>query len=52
MTGTYRFKYKMGFYSLNDMPAEFQRAMNYTPIEIRKTFCYLDDILTVSKGSE
>ena len=28
MTGTYRFK--TGFYGLTDMPAEFQKAMDYT----------------------
>ena len=50
MTGTYRFK--TGFYGLTDMPAEFQKAMNYTLIGLKNTFCFLDDILIVSKGSE
>ena len=50
MTGTYRFK--TGFYGLNNMPAEFQKAMNYTLIGLKNTFCFLDDILIVSKGSE
>ena len=50
MTGTYRFK--TGFYGLTDMPAEFQKAMYYTLIGLKNTFCFLDDILIVSKGSE
>ena len=50
MTGTYRFK--TGFYGLIDMPAEFQKAMDYTLIGLKNTFCFLDDILIVSKGSE
>ena len=50
MTGTYRFK--TGFYCLTDMPAEFQKAMDYTLIGLKNTFCFLDDILIVRKGSE
>ena len=50
MTGTYRFK--TGFYGLTDMPAEFQKAMDYTLIGLKNTFCFLDDILIVSNGSE
>ena len=50
MTGTYRFK--TGFYGATDMPAEFQRAMEYTLIGVNCTFCFLDDMLIVSKGSE
>ena len=50
MTGTYRFK--IGFYGPTDMPAEFQKAMDYTLIGIKKSFCFLDDILIVSKSSE
>ena len=38
MTGTYRFQ--TGFYGLTDMPAELEN-----------TYCFLDDILIVSKGS-
>ena len=33
------------------MPAEFQKAMNYTLIGLKNTYCFLDDILIVSKGS-
>ena len=49
-TGTYRFK--NGFYGLKDMPAEFQKAMDYTLIDLTNTYCFLDDILVISKGSK
>ena len=49
-TGTYRFL--TGFYGLADMPAEFQKAMDKTLNHAKNTFCFLDDILIVSKGSE
>ena len=49
MTGTYRFQ--TGFYGLTDMPAEFQKAMDYTLIGLINTYCFLDDILIVNKGS-
>ena len=35
MKGTYRFK--TGFYGLTDMPAEFQKAMDYTLIGLKNT---------------
>ena len=47
-TGTYRFK--SGFYGLTDMPAEFQKAMDYTLVGLSHTYCFLDDIIVVSKG--
>ena len=47
-TGTYRFL--TGFYGLADMPAEFQKAMDRTLYHSKNTFCFLDDILIVSKG--
>ena len=50
MTGTYRFK--TGFYGLTDMPAEFQKAMDYALIGLKIKFCFLDDIMIASKGSE
>ena len=50
MTGTYIFL--AGFYGLTDMPAEFQKAMDYTLIGLRITYCFLDDILIVSQNSE
>ena len=50
MTDTYRFK--TGFYGLNDMPAEFTKAMDYTLIGLKIKFCFLDDIIIVSKVSE
>ena len=34
MTGTYRFQ--TGFYGLTDMPAEFQKATDYTIINLSK----------------
>ena len=49
-TGTYRFK--TGFYGLTDMPAEFQEAMDYTLIGLQNTYCFLDDIIIVSTGTE
>ena len=47
MTGTYRFK--TGFYGLTDMPAEFQKAIDCTLAGLENTFCFLDDILIVSR---
>ena len=49
-TGIYRFL--TGFYGLADMPAEFQKAMDRTINHAKNTFCFLDDILIVSKGNE
>ena len=49
-TGTYCFK--TGFYGLTDMPAEFQKAMDYTVVGLSNTYCFLDDIIVVSKGSK
>ena len=49
-TGTYRFK--TGFYGLTDMPAEFQKAMDYTVNGLSNTYCFLDDIIVVSKGNK
>ena len=50
MTGTYRFN--TGFCGLTYMPAEFQKATSYPLISLKKTFCFLDHIIIVSKGSE
>ena len=49
MTGTYRFQ--TGFYGLTDMPAEFQKAMDFTLIGLKNTYCFLDDFLIVSNRS-
>ena len=49
-TDTYRFK--TVFYGLTDMPAEFQKAMDYTLVGLSKTYCFLDDIIVVSKGTK
>ena len=34
------------------MPAEFQKAMDYTFIGLQHTYCFLDDIIIVSTGNE
>ena len=34
------------------MPAEFQKAMDYTLVGLQNTYCFLDDIIIVSMGSE
>ena len=34
------------------MPAEFQKAMDYTLVGLTNTYCFLDDIIVVSKGSK
>ena len=49
-TGTYRFL--TGLYGLADMPAEIQKSMDRTINHAKNTFCFADDILIVSKGSE
>ena len=38
MTATYKFQ--TGFYGLTDMPAEFQKAMDYTLIGLQNTYCF------------
>ena len=42
MTGNYRFQ--AGFYGLTDMPAEIQKAMDYTLIGLKKINCFLNEI--------
>ena len=49
-TGTYRFL--TGFYGLANMPAELQKAMDCTLNHAKNTFCFLYDILIVSKGEK
>ena len=49
-TGTYRFI--TGFYGLTDIPAAFQKVMDYTLVGLQNTFCFLDDIIVVSRGSK
>ena len=34
------------------MPAEFQKATDYTLIDLKNTYCFLDDILIISKRSK
>ena len=49
-SGTYRIK--TDFYGLTDMPEEFQKGMDYTLIGLQNTYCFLDDIIIVSTGTE
>ena len=49
MTGTYRFKTYL--YGFTEMPAEFQKAMDYTLVGLKK-ICFLDDTFIGSKGSD
>ena len=49
-TGSYRFKTR--FYALTDMPAEFQKAMDYTLTGLQNIYCFLDDIIIVSTCTE
>ena len=49
-TGTYRFI--TGFHGLTDMPAAFQKVMDYTLVGLQKTHCFLDDIIIVIRGSK
>ena len=48
MTGTCHFK--TGFYGLTDMPSEFQKAIDCTLAGLNNTFCFLADILLLSRG--
>ena len=49
MTGTYRFQTE--FHGLTYMPAQFQRPWIIS-YKDEKTYCILDDVLIISKGSE
>ena len=49
-TGTYRFI--TCFYGLTDMPAAFQKVMDYTLVGLQNTYRFLDDIIVVSRGSK
>ena len=49
-TGTYRSI--TGFYGLTDMPAAFQKVMDYTLVGLKNTHCFLDDIIKVSRCSK
>ena len=49
-TGTYRFI--TGFYGLTDMPAAFLKVIDYFLIGFQNTYCFLDDIIVVSRGSK
>ena len=47
MTGTSQFQ--TGYYSLTDVPAEFQKAIDYNLKGLNNTYCFLDRILLVIK---
>ena len=49
MIGSYGFKSE--FYSLTEMPTDFQKAIDTTLIELTNTYCFLDDILIMSCGT-
>ena len=49
-TSTYRFI--TGFYGLTDMPAAFQKILDFTLVGFQSTYCFLDDIIVVSRGSK
>ena len=34
------------------MPAAFQNVMDYTLVGLQNTYCFLDDIIVVSRGSK
>ena len=48
-TGTYQFQ--TGFYGLTNMPADFQKAVDNTLVNIDNIFAYLDDILIVTENN-
>ena len=48
-TGTYRFI--NGFYGLTDMPATFQKAIDYTLNNKNSAHAFFDDIIIITKGS-
>ena len=48
-TGAYRFI--NGFYGLTDMPATFQKIMDFTLVNINSAHALLDDIKIITKGS-
>ena len=49
-SGTYHFI--TGFYGLTDMPAAFQKVMDFTLVGLNNTHCFLDDIIITSRGSK
>ena len=50
--GTVTYRFITGFYGLTDMPAAFQKVMDYTLVGLQNTYCFLDDIIVVSRGSK
>ena len=50
MTGTHRFQ--TGFNCLTDIQVKIQKAKDYISIGLENAYCFLDDILIVSKEPE
>ena len=48
---THTFCFKTGFYRFTDLPKKIQKGMDKTPRGLSRVFCFLGDILLVSKGS-
>ena len=48
--GTYRFINE--FYGLTDMPASFQKVMDYTLSNINSAHAFLDDIIIITNGTQ
>ena len=46
------YKIHTGFYSFTDMPAAFQKMMDYTLVGLKSTGCFLDDIIIDIRGSK
>ena len=49
MTANYRFEKR--YYGLTDKPIKIQKSIFYNLIKLENTYCFLDAILLVSKGS-
>ena len=50
--GTLTYRFITGFYGLTDMPAAFQKVMDYTLVGLDNTHCFLDDVIIVSRSSK
>ena len=47
-----RKRFSTGFYGLTDMPAEFCKALYSILVGPSNTYCFLDDIIIILKGSQ
>ena len=50
--GTVTYRFINGFYGITDMPAAFQKVMDYTLVGLKNTHCFLNDIIKVNLGSK